>query len=63
MANLEDFTLMPLYKNYGTAKTLPNRKTRKGLRNTAFMNNKLAARKLREAKVVERREQVEAEQS
>ena len=63
MANLEDYTLMPLYKNYGTKKETPSRKTRKGLRNTAFMNNKLAARKSREARAILRREQAETEPS
>lgn len=54
---------MSEYKPYGKEKTLPNRKTRKGVRNSAFMFNKLAARKLREQRAEKRREQDEVEQS
>ncbi len=38
---------MPMYKNHPTQKETPNRKTRKGQRNTVFIYNKLAARKRR----------------
>ncbi len=38
---------MPKYMDQGKKKTLPSRKARKGLRNTSFINNKLAFRKLR----------------
>jgi len=41
---------MPGYVSYGKKKTQPNRKTRKGVRNSAFIANKVAARKARALK-------------
>lgn len=38
---------MPNYKPYGTKKETPSRKTRKGIRNSAFIANTVAARKAR----------------
>lgn len=55
--------MSPLYEAYGNEKTLPNRKARKGLRNTVFIKNKVAARKLRAERVALRREQAGEEQA
>ncbi len=54
---------MPNYTPYGNKKTLPNRKTRKGLRNTAFMKNKKVARTQRELLAEKRRELAELMQA
>ncbi len=54
---------MPGYQPYPNKKNTPNRKTRKGARNVAFMKNKLAARKQREARVALRKPQDVEEQS
>lgn len=53
---------MPMYLEHPTKKKTPSRKSRKGQRNTVFMTNKLAFRKLREVRAARRCESAETEQ-
>ncbi len=54
---------MPSYQDHPTKAKTPSRKSRKGQRNTVFMNNKLAFRKLRELRAEKRRELAELMQA
>ena len=46
---------MPTYKSYAKATDTPSRKTRKGLRNSAFIANKKMAKAARKAARLERK--------
>lgn len=50
------------YKNYGTKISTPNRKTRKGLRNSVFVANKKMAKAQRKAERLKRKSLQESEE-